>query len=475
MELKVNLLILDKKNSRCQELCSIFKFLGLNCKAGNQENLSQLSESKNNFDICILGMLNHYDDGLKLMHIFSKIPFLAIEGEQTHLIYKENFLGEIKSNFNINQIIALLRRCQTFIKNKHNKTPAKFESILAKNLTGNSETISRIRNLIKQVAPSNANVLIRGESGTGKELVARSIHELSVQNNQSFIKINCGTYLAPFLEHLQGTETIGEALNQYIYSFDISSGGTIFLDEIGDMSLNMQIKLLQILSTYKLNQQRYKRNIRIIAATNQNLEKMVKEKNFREDLYYRLNVFPIDMPPLRQRKEDIPELINDLTLRQGAPNNSLQFTAKALECLKQYLWPGNIRELKNLISQLLILHPNELIDLEDLPKIYQLKQEADIKDIKYLPEENNSLLPQKISLQDLKQDAAALPNHEQLAHMLMPVLSNEGIDLKAMVADVEINMIKKALIKTSGNVSKAAIILSLRRTTLVEKIKKYKI
>lgn len=223
MELKVNLLILDKKNSRCQELCSIFKFLGLNCKAGNQENLSQLSESKNNFDICILGMLNHYDDGLKLMHIFSKIPFLAIEGEQTHLIYKENFLGEIKSNFNINQIIALLRRCQTFIKNKHNKTPAKFESILAKNLTGNSETISRIRNLIKQVAPSNANVLIRRESGTGKELVARSIHELSVQNNQSFIKINCGTYLAPFLEHLQGTETIGEALNQYIYSFDISS------------------------------------------------------------------------------------------------------------------------------------------------------------------------------------------------------------------------------------------------------------
>lgn len=278
MKLKVNLLILDKKISRCQELCSIFKILGLNCKAGDQDNLSQLSESKADFDICVLGMLNHYDDGLKLMHIFSKIPFLAIEGEQPNLIYKENFLGEIKSNFHINQIIALLRRCQTFIKDEHNKTPAKFESILSKNLTGNSETISRIKKLIKQVAPSNANVLIRGESGTGKELVARSIHELSAQNDQSFIKINCGTYLAPFLEHLQGTETIGEALNQYIRSFDISSGGTIFLDEIGDMSLNMQIKLLQILSTYKLNQQRYKRDIRIIAATNQNLEKMVKEK-----------------------------------------------------------------------------------------------------------------------------------------------------------------------------------------------------
>ena len=241
------------------------------------------------------------------------------------------------------------------------------------------------------------------------------------------------------------------------------------------MSLNMQIKLLQILSTYKLNQQRYKRDIRIIAATNQNLEKMVKEKNFREDLYYRLNVFPIDMPPLRQRKEDIPELINDLIIKQGAPNNSLQFTVKALECLKQYLWPGNIRELKNLIAQLLILHPNEIIDLEDLPKIYQLKQDADIKDVKYLPKEDKSTLSPKISSPELKQDSAKFTHHGYLAHMLMPVLSNESIDLKAMVADVEINMIKKALIKTSGNVSKAAIILSLRRTTLVEKIKKYKI
>lgn len=473
MELKVNLLILDNKNSINKELISVFKNLGLNCKIENQDNLAQILGYKENFDICVLGILNHSDDGEKLINLYPQKAFIAIQGEHTNLIDNENFLGEIPANFNVNQIVTLLQRCQIFISDK--RKPTDFESILLTNLTGNSKAISKIRNLIKQVAPSNANVLIRGESGTGKELVARSIHELSAQNNQCFIKINCGTYLAPFLEHLQGVETISEALNQYIRNFDISSGGTIFLDEIGDMSLSMQIKLLQILSTYRLLLQNHRQNIRIIASTNQNLEKMVKEKNFREDLYYRLNVFPIDVPPLRQRKHDIPELINALISKQSLNNNSLQFTATALECLKQHRWPGNIRELKNLISQLLILHPNEVIDLKDLPKNYQNKQNLYLKEAKVFPKNEITPLNQKIADTNDKFDNTPILEQPSIAHMLSPVLASENVDLKAMEADVEINMIKNALIKTSGNVSKAAIILSLRRTTLVEKIKKYKI
>lgn len=473
MELKVNLLILDNKNSINKELISVLKNFGLNCKIENQDNLAQILKHKENFDICILGILNHRNDGEKLINLYPQKAFIAIQGEHTNLIDNENFLGEIPANFNVNQIVTLLQRCQIFISDK--RKPTDFESILLTNLTGNSNAISKIRNLIKQVAPSNANVLIRGESGTGKELVARSIHELSAQNNQCFIKINCGTYLAPFLEHLQGVETISEALNQYIRNFDISSGGTIFLDEIGDMSLSMQIKLLQILSTYRLHLQNHRQNIRIIASTNQNLEKMVKEKNFREDLYYRLNVFPIDVPPLRQRKHDIPELINALISKQSLNNNSLQFTATALECLKQHRWPGNIRELKNLISQLLILHPNEVIDLKDLPKNYQNKQNLYLKEAKVFPKNEITPLNQKIADTNDKFDNTPILEQPSIAHMLSPVLASENVDLKAMVADVEINMIKNALIKTSGNVSKAAIILSLRRTTLVEKIKKYKI
>lgn len=473
MELKVNLLILDNKNSINKELISVLKNLGLNCKIENQDNLAQILKHKENFDICILGILKHRNDGEKLINLYPQKAFIAIQGEHTNLIDNENFLGEIPANFNVNQIVTLLQRCQIFISDK--RKPTDFESILLTNLTGNSKAISKIRNLIKQVAPSNANVLIRGESGTGKELVARSIHELSAQNNQCFIKINCGTYLAPFLEHLQGVETISEALNQYIRNFDISSGGTIFLDEIGDMSLSMQIKLLQILSTYRLHLQNHRQNIRIIASTNQNLEKMVKEKNFREDLYYRLNVFPIDVPPLRQRKHDIPELINALISKQSLNNNSLQFTATALECLKQHRWPGNIRELKNLISQLLILHPNEVIDLKDLPKNYQNKQNLYLKEAKVFPKNEITPLNQKIADTNDKFDNTPILEQPSIAHMLSPVLASENVDLKAMVADVEINMIKNALIKTSGNVSKAAIILSLRRTTLVEKIKKYKI
>ena len=317
-------------------------------------------------------------------------------------------------------------------------------------LLGQSKLMSEVRNLVEKVAASEANVLILGETGTGKELVARSIHENSDRKNGPFVPINCGAIPAELLEselfgHEKGAFT--GAVSARKGRFELAEGGTLFLDEIGDMPLDMQVKILRVLQEKVFERvggsKQIATDVRIIAATHQNLESQVDRNEFRRDLYYRLNVFPIETPPLRDRQDDLPILIDSMVAQFGSGGGHISFDEKSTEALQQCEWEGNVRELLNVIERLSVLYPAEIIDVERLPA-------------KYRPSEPCT---------DVATETSSALND----------MAEEVVDLKMTVQNFEASFNRKALELTAGNVSQAAAKLSLRRTTLVEKIRKYDI
>lgn len=318
--------------------------------------------------------------------------------------------------------------------------------VLENNLIGNSLAMLSLKDTILRAAPTDSTILIQGESGCGKEVVANCIHRLSKRTKAPFVALNCGAIPAELIEselfgHEKGAFT--GAINQRLGKFEYANNGTLFLDEIGDMPFLMQVKLLRVLQEKVFERVGGNKNIRvntrIITATHQDLETFVKEGKFREDLFYRLNVFPIAIPPLRSRQEDIPLLI-DYFLSQLQPQYQakLKFSNAAIDVLMQYPWPGNIRELANLIERLLILHPNETIDVSQIPERLM----------------SNPITP-----------------HYETTYKK----PDTSLSLKDQIAHFECHLIHQALINASGNVSQAAKILKVGRTTLIEKIKKYEI
>ncbi|MEO0576732.1 MAG: sigma-54 dependent transcriptional regulator [Pseudomonadota bacterium] len=310
-------------------------------------------------------------------------------------------------------------------------------------LTGSSASIARVRHSIEQVAAFDTNVLVSGESGTGKELVARTIHDLSDRRDAPFVPVNCGAIPEDLLEselfgHEKGAFT--GAVNTRKGRFELAEGGTIFLDEIGDMAMPMQVKLLRVLQERSFERvgssTTLSANVRIIAATHRDLPRSVAAGEFREDLFYRLNVYPIAMPPLRKRLEDIPgllrELVNGYDMTSG---KTLRLQPCALAALAQYRWPGNVRELGNLVERLAILHPTGVVRLSDLPA-------------KYCGE---------ITHDQTGDSVEQLPEH--------------GIVLKDHLRQLERSLIDTALERSGGVVAKAARLLQIRRTTLVEKLR----
>ena len=313
-------------------------------------------------------------------------------------------------------------------------------------LLGDSRAMRAVRELVTQVGPSEASVLIQGETGTGKELVAWSIHQASGRASGPFVPVNCGAIPAELLEselfgHEKGAFTGAIANRQG--RFELAAGGTLFLDEIGDMPLDMQVKLLRVLQERTFERvgstQTIQANVRVVAATHQDLESLVAEKKFREDLYYRLDVFPIETPALRDRTADIGLLINHQIAQLKA--GGLSFTDKAIAQLQKHTWPGNVRELMNLVERMSILHAGKEVDVAQLPEKYRFGVESE------LPETTGGSRPDR-----------SLPE--------------EGIDLKDFLTRTEIQMIEDALDRTGGVVAKAAELLGLGRTTLVEKMKK---
>jgi sigma-54 specific flagellar transcriptional regulator A len=328
-------------------------------------------------------------------------------------------------------------------------------------LVGNAPLIQKARKLVDHVAKSDANVLVLGGSGTGKEIAARCIHNRSSRKNKPFVPINCGAIPSELLEselfgHEKGAFT--GALSARKGRFELANQGTLFLDEIGDMPLNMQVKLLRVLQEQSFERigcnKTIKVNVRIIAATHHDLEALIKDGKFREDLYYRLNVFPIKMPALKDRSEDILLLINELSYRMKENNIPVaKFMPDSVSLLKNYPWPGNVRELANLVERLSIIYPNGIIGENELPKRFK-KHCGDLNTVKVV----KSSEPEPV----------ACDNTIQVEEDFI-----RGIDLKKHLVETELTLITQALDETNWVVAKAANYLNMRRTTLVEKMKKY--
>ena len=338
----------------------------------------------------------------------------------------------------INLVQRALKQKELIEQNKNLKNNLK-KQFHFKQIIGQSLPIIKLTEWMHKVSKSSSNILITGESGTGKELVARSIH-CSQDSSRPFISVNCGAIPKELLEseffgHVKGSFT--GAINHHKGYFSAAQNGTLFLDEIGTMDLNLQVKLLRVLQekTFKPvgSAESLSTNARIISATNIDLEKAVEKGLFRKDLYYRLNIIPIRIAPLRERKEDIPLLIQHF-LKKISENN-ISLSEPALNSLCHYNWPGNIRELENLIERLCVFKEKGEIQLADLPDKYLCKKQA----------------PKPL-------ESIEIPK--------------QGVDFNSVVTAYENSLLIKALKKTKWNKRQAALLLNLNRTTLIEKIKK---
>ncbi len=311
------------------------------------------------------------------------------------------------------------------------------------NFVGDSPQMHKVFRTIEKVADSDSTILIFGESGTGKELVAKAIHYHSSRRDKPLIPVNCGAIPEELLEselfgHEKGAFT--HAIRTRIGRFEMANGGTIFLDEIAEMSPQLQVKLLRVLQEQEFERlggmRTIKCDVRIIAATNKDLEKAVKKGTFREDLYYRLKVIPIQIPPLRERRGDIPLLVHHfLEQMNKAKKKKIRGISKeAMQILEAYDWPGNVRELENVIERMVILAESDYLTVEDLPE---------------------RIARTRVSL---KPEASVIPD--------------EGVSLSHAVSEYEKKLIISALEKTGWVKNRAAKLLKMNRTTLVEKIKK---
>jgi len=401
----------------------------------------------------VLGEIHKHDEHLPIYLLSRKgrEPTVTIDTGSC-------ILGRLELPPNYAQLTSALHQAEMYAQSQLTSSSSQRPVDLFRSLVGSSRAIQQVRKLIEQVADSDANVLILGESGTGKEVVARNLHYYSTRRDKPFVPVNCGAIPSELLEselfgHQKGAFT--GAINDRQGRFEMAEGGTLFLDEIGDMSLQMQVKILRVLQERTFERvgsnQTLTSDVRIIAATHRNLEEAITTGEFREDLFYRLNVFPIEMPSLSHRVEDIPLLVNELVRRIEYENRgSVRLSPGAIYSLCQYSWPGNVRELANLIERLAILHPFGIVDVADLPEKF--------RNVDDTPSEQ---------LMD------ALVGSQLTADDLDPRLPRRGMNLKEHLSYLEVSYIRQALADSGGVVAHAAKRLGMRRTTLVEKLRKY--
>lgn len=381
------------------------------------------------------------------------IPVVMITGHGTTETAVEAMklgaLDYISKPFDVEELRIILRKALEFkgLREKLNYLEEALELKQGKPIIGKSRKMNDVFKMVNQVAKTDATVLILGESGTGKEIIADTIHRNSVRHQGPYIKVNCGAIPENLLEsELFGYEkgAFTGAVKRKIGKFQRAEGGTIFLDEIGELSLNMQVKILRVLQEREVEPvgglHTHTVDIRIITATNQNLYKKVQNQEFREDLYYRLNVFPIELPALRERKEDIPLLVQHFLRKYQTElgKKNMDISEEALVSLMEYTWPGNIRELENIVERTLIISNNQLIETEDLPAGLLTSSEAKTSDTKITGE----------------------------ATFRLP---EEGIKLET----VEKDLILQALKRTDYNQTRAAKLLGISRHTLLYRMEKY--
>jgi len=343
---------------------------------------------------------------------------------------------------------------------------------LSRTIIGKSAKSVQLYKLIDSIAADDASVLITGESGAGKELAARAIHDKSNRRRNAFVAVNCGAIPAELLEselfgHKKGAFT--GAIADRVGKIQAADGGTLFLDEIGDMPLDMQVKLLRVLQERVITpvgaNLSSSVDIRILSATHRDLDEEIKEGRFRSDLFFRLNVVPLHVPPLRERIDEVPEFIGLFGSEYAREGHlALRFDKDLLKLFEDYDWPGNIRELSNMVHRLSVLYPGELINLARV-------------DTGMLPSGMVELIDPEL-LTSLELDTEAVAENNDVEDIIMQAqgyaqFRNQGKGLKEMLSDIEEDIIEKALEDVNGNVSKCAKLLSMQRTTLIERIKKY--
>jgi sigma-54 specific flagellar transcriptional regulator A len=375
----------------------------------------------------------------------------------------------------------------------------------SQNIIGQSIAIEELRTLIDMVGPSDSTVLILGDSGTGKELVARALHDSSTRANGPFIPVNCGAIPRDLLEselfgHRKGAFT--GAISDRKGRFEMADQGTLFLDEIGDMPIDLQVKLLRVLQERQIDPVgslfSVPINVRVIAATHKDIVGLIEKQRFREDLYYRLNVMPIEIRALSERRDDVPVLFDHFA-RQHAGDNKppIRLHPSSMQLFLEYGWPGNVRELANLVDRYSSLYPGQEVDLCKVipsmvpPGIRELsnwhesasKQRNVVADDGATAQMTASIVSAIMDSGDCSeqekmerfQDAELTHEVEQTILLAQGggLFPEEGVQLKQHLLDIERNLIRHALSSAEGNVSKTARLLNLQRTTLIEKINKH--
>ena len=475
-----HILIVSDNSSVIQTLQTVLQFLGEDYSSVSHKD-AHIALAENYQNRVVLIDADGIEDLKSLTANQPHAPFIGIGSDMLGIEIGKNLVSRVQLPITYPLLTQALYRAQEYLKRHPGNTksvPSKTR--LFRSLVGKSEQIQIVRKLVEQVAPTDANVLILGESGTGKEVIARNIHFMSPRKDNEFIPINCGAIPAELLEselfgHEKGAFT--GAVSSRKGRFELAEGGTLFLDEIGDMPLQMQVKLLRVLQERTFERVGGTRpiqcNVRIVAATHRNLEQMIEQDKFREDLFYRLNVFPIDSPALRERQEDIPLLLQELVVRiQDENNTAVRFTEQAIHSLMEHPWAGNVRELSNLVERLTILFPEQLIDVNELPIKYQ---HGDIEH--YEPDYPEEVLERQ-AFNELFAESAQSDDgrHETaLPQATDTALPDEGVNLKEYLSELEINLVLQALEQSDWVVARAADRLGMRRTTLVEKMRKYNI
>ena len=487
------ILIVDNDNARSHQMATVLSFVGEHFVQCSQDEMAQaFKDSDHLLTVILAGDIT--PTSADIVKKNPKIPFLLHDVvDASRLNENINVIGSLSTPLNYAQLTELIHHCHQYY-NKLPRSGSKIgSSALFRSLVGTSKAMNEVRFLIEQVAKTPASVLVLGESGTGKEVVARNIHNLSDRSKGAFVPVNCGAIPGELLEselfgHEKGAFT--GAISARKGRFELAEGGTLFLDEIGDMPQPMQVKLLRVLQERTFERvggsKSIKADVRIIAATHQHLEDMIKSGDFREDLFYRLNVFPIETPSLRERKEDIPLLLKELLSRfEHEQEKTVRFTEKAIESLMEHPWSGNVRELSNLIERMLIMYGEQIVDVAELPHKYQ-----HIEVEEYTPEYPEELQEQDAinelfagfdygdDDEDSFADSEAENTHADETNVNEPnagLLPDEGLNLKEHLAELEVSLISQSLVKHDWVVARAAETLGMRRTTLVEKMRKYEL
>jgi DNA-binding NtrC family response regulator len=451
------ILIVDDESSLRTALFRVLDRKGLNVVTANRADEAKLlCQADQTIDLALVDLNLPDGDGIELMthlksvHPSCEVIILTGHGtiETAIRATQKGAFHFITKPFNMEELLSLTDKALNHKKlqqENHQLRTELHKKYQFDQIIGKSEGIGGVLSLVERVSDSDSTVLITGESGTGKELIARAVHYNSTRADQPFVAINCGAIPSELLEselfgHVKGAFT--GAIANRVGRFEMADGGTIFLDEIGDLEPALQVKLLRVLQERSFEPvggaKTVPTNVRVIAATNKNLEEQVAAGRFREDLFYRLNVIPIAIPALRERRSDIPLLFSHFMeqFNRSKGRKLSGVAVDAMECLTNYNWPGNIRELENLVERLAILKGHGQIEINDLPAKYRALPAAGA--------------------------ATASPFD----------LPDEGLDFNSAVDQFENNLILRALEKTGWNRNQAALLLRLNRTTLVEKIKK---